>query len=60
MTDDHVALNDAGIRTIDIIDFSYGPGNSYWHTLQDTPENTSAESLDVVGEVLAELVYRGG
>lgn len=60
VTDDHVALNDAGIRTIDIIDFNYGPGNSYWHTLQDIPENTSAESLDVVGEVLAELIYRGG
>jgi Zn-dependent M28 family amino/carboxypeptidase len=60
VTDDHVALNDAGIRTIDIIDFDYGPGNSYWHTLQDAPEHTSAESLDVVGEVLAELIYRGG
>lgn len=60
VTDDHVALNDAGIRTIDIIDFNYGPGNSYWHTLQDVPENTSAESLEVVGEVLAELIYRGG
>ena len=60
VTDDHVALNDAGIRTIDIIDFNYGPGNGYWHTLQDVPANTSAESLDVVGEVLAELIYRGG
>jgi glutaminyl-peptide cyclotransferase len=60
VTDDHVALNDAGIRTIDIIDFNYGPGNAFWHTLQDVPENTSAESLDVVGEVLAELIYRGG
>jgi glutaminyl-peptide cyclotransferase len=60
VTDDHVPLNDAGIRTIDIIDFNYGPNNSFWHTLQDVPTNTSAESLDVVGEVLAELVYRGG
>lgn len=60
VNDDHVPLNQAGIRTIDIIDFTYGPGNSYWHTPQDLPENTSAESLEVVGEVLAELVYRGG
>jgi Zn-dependent M28 family amino/carboxypeptidase len=60
VTDDHVALNEGGIRTIDIIDFTYGPGNSYWHTLQDVPENTSAESLEIVGEVLAELIYRGG
>ncbi|HEX2091753.1 MAG TPA: M28 family peptidase [Longimicrobiaceae bacterium] len=58
--DDHIPLNRAGIRTIDIIDFEYGPGNRYWHTLQDVPENTSAESLRIVGEVLAELVYRGG
>jgi glutaminyl-peptide cyclotransferase len=60
VTDDHVPLNEAGIRTIDIIDFNYGPSNSFWHTPQDIPENTSAESLEVVGEVLAELVYRGG
>jgi len=60
VTDDHVPLNQAGIRTIDIIDFEYGPGNRYWHTPQDVPENTSAESLEIVGEVLAELVYRGG
>ena len=58
--DDHVPLNRAGIRTIDIIDFEYGPGNRYWHTQQDVPENTSPESLRIVGEVVAELVYRGG
>ncbi|HEV2147879.1 MAG TPA: M28 family peptidase [Longimicrobiaceae bacterium] len=58
--DDHVPLNRAGIRTIDIIDFEYGPGNRFWHTPQDVPENTSAESLRIVGEVVAELIYRGG
>jgi glutaminyl-peptide cyclotransferase len=58
--DDHVPLNEAGIRTIDIIDFEYGPGNRFWHTPQDVPENTSAESLRIVGEVVAELLYRGG
>jgi hypothetical protein len=60
ITDDHVPLNRAGIRTIDIIDFNYGPGNSYWHTPEDLPEHTSAETLEMVGEVMAELVYRGG
>lgn len=60
VTDDHIPLNQAGIRTINIIDFQYGPGNRYWHTLQDVPENTSAETLRIVGEVVAELVYRGG
>lgn len=60
INDDHVPLNEAGIRTIDIIDFDYGPGNRYWHSLQDVPANMSAESLGIVGSVLAELIYRGG
>jgi glutaminyl-peptide cyclotransferase len=58
--DDHIPLNQAGIRTVDVIDFDYGPGNRYWHTAEDTLDKTSAESLRMVGEVVAELVYRGG
>jgi glutaminyl-peptide cyclotransferase len=60
ISDDHVPLNQAGIRTIDIIDFEYGPGNRLWHTAQDVPENVSAETLRIVGDVIAELIYRGG
>ena len=60
ISDDHVPLNEAGIRTIDIIDLDYGPGNRYWHTVDDVPENVSAESLRIVGTVLAQLIYRGG
>jgi hypothetical protein len=58
--DDHVPLNRAGIRTIDIIDFDYGPGNAYWHTTQDRIENTSPKGLDAVGKVVTTLIYRGG
>jgi len=58
--DDHLPLNRAGLPTIDVIDFEYGPGNVLWHTPQDIPENTSAETLRMVGEVVAELVYQGG
>jgi hypothetical protein len=58
--DDHVPLNKAGLLTIDIIDFEYGPGNSLWHTPDDVPGNTSPETLRMVGEVVTELVYRGG
>jgi glutaminyl-peptide cyclotransferase len=58
--DDHLPLNAAGIPTINVIDFEYGPGNRFWHTLDDVPENTSAETLRMVGEVIAEVVYRGG
>ncbi len=60
INDDHLPLNEAGIRTIDVIDFEYGPGNRFWHTPQDLPENTSPETLEIVGDVVAELVYRGG
>ena len=60
VSDDHVPLNEAGIRTANIIDFDYGPGNAYWHTLDDNLQHVSPEGLGVVGEVVAELVYRGG
>lgn len=58
--DDHVPLNEAGIRTIDIIDFHYGPNHAYWHTLDDTVEHVSTEGLEGVGTVVGELIYRGG
>lgn len=58
VVDDHLQLNDAGIPTIDLIDFDYGPGNRFWHTLRDTPENTSPQTLLMVGDVVAEVVYR--
>lgn len=60
LQDDHIPLNEAGLQTIDIIDFDYGPGHSYWHTAQDRMENVSPRTLGMVGEVIAELVYRGG
>ncbi|MGH7475478.1 MAG: M28 family peptidase [Longimicrobiales bacterium] len=58
--DDHIPLNEAGIRTIDIIDFEYGPNHRYWHTHQDVIENTSPTGLKAVGQVLTALVFRGG
>ena len=61
--DDHIPLNKAGIHTIDIIDFNYGPSgddNTYWHTHQDTVAHTSPLGLGVVGRVVAGLIYSGG
>jgi hypothetical protein len=56
--DDHLPLNEAGIKTIDIIDFNYpDPTNRFWHTHQDIPENCSPASLAAVGTVLAHVVY---
>jgi len=56
--DDHVPLHAKGLRVIDLIDFSYGPGHSWWHTLDDTPDKCSPESLKAVGDVILEWVYR--
>ncbi|UCG86791.1 MAG: M28 family peptidase [Gemmatimonadota bacterium] len=56
MTDDHLPLQRAGIRAIDVIDFEFGPGNSYWHTTEDTIDKVSVESLQTVGDVAVALV----
>ncbi len=60
VTDDHIPLNQAGIRTIDIIDFEYGPGNRYWHTLEDDIGQVSPVGLGVVGEVVLAMIWAGG
>jgi hypothetical protein len=52
--DDHVPLNQAGIRTANIIDCCDPP----WHTLQDNLENVSPVGLGIVGTVLVELIFR--
>lgn len=54
--DDHVQFQQAGIKMIDLIDFDYGPGHSWWHTLADTPDKCSAASLQAVGDVVQEWV----
>jgi len=51
--DDHIPFIEKGIHMIDIIDFDY----PYWHTLQDTPDKCSKESLEAVGRVLLIFVY---
>lgn len=48
MLDDHTPFLEAGIPAVDIIDFDY----PYYHTVQDTPDKISAESLQAVGETL--------
>ena len=55
-TDDHIELQRVGIRAIDVIDFSYGPGNGWWHSPNDTMDKISAESLGIVGDVALRLV----
>ncbi|MFC1718522.1 M28 family peptidase, partial [Candidatus Poribacteria bacterium] len=54
--DDHVPLIEVGIKCIDIIDLNY----PYWHSLEDTPDKCSPESLETVGKLLLELIYSQG
>lgn len=58
--DDHVVLyNEAGIPAVNIIDFDYpNRYRNYWHTLEDSPEKCSAESLWQVGTLLLNHVYK--
>jgi len=57
--DDHVRLHEiAGIPAIDLIDFKYpNPYANFWHTMNDVPENCSAESLEQVGKLMVDYIY---
>ena len=54
--DDHVAFLERGFKAVDLIDFNYGPSNSYWHTPQDTMDKVSEESLLKSGKLVAEML----
>jgi len=54
--DDHIPLIQAGVPSVDLIDFDYGRGNAYWHTAQDTIDKISPQSLQIVGEVVLETL----
>ncbi len=50
--DDHLPFIREGVDAIDLIDFTYGPANRYWHAPFDTLDKISAKSLGVVGRVV--------
>lgn len=54
--DDHIPFLDIGIPCVDIIDLNYGPGNSYHHTLQDTLDKVSPDSMEKVGKVVLAML----
>ena len=57
--DDFAAFLDAGCPAVNLIDFEYGsaPGrNDYWHTVHDTMDKISDESLLKAGLLVAELL----
>jgi Zn-dependent M28 family amino/carboxypeptidase len=52
--DDHLPLIQAGLEAVNLIDFDY----RHWHTLQDTPDKCSPESLEAVGTVLLHYIWQ--
>jgi glutaminyl-peptide cyclotransferase len=54
LIDDHLELQKAGIRAIDVVDFDYPA----WHTQYDTIDKVSVASLQVVGDVALALIRR--
>lgn len=58
VTDDHMPLIEAGLPAVNLIDFDYpDASNSYWHTLQDTPDKCSPRSLGAVGALITQIIY---
>jgi glutaminyl-peptide cyclotransferase len=45
IADDHLSFLELGIPALDLIDFTYGPENSWWHTHEDTLDKCSEDSL---------------
>ncbi len=56
VSDDHLPFVKRGVPSADLIDFSYGYNNVFWHTPQDTVDKLSPQSLQIVGSVILETV----
>jgi hypothetical protein len=54
MDDDHIPLLKSGVPAVDLIDFTYGYDNVFWHTPQDTVDKLSPQSLAITGDVVLE------
>ena len=52
LLDDHIPFREAGIPAVNLIDFDFGPNNSYWHTADDTLDKCSRESLQAIGRIV--------
>lgn len=56
VSDDHIPFMKRGVVCADLIDFTYGYNNVFWHTPQDTVDKLSPKSLDIVGSVVLETI----
>ncbi|MGC2110390.1 MAG: M28 family peptidase [Candidatus Korobacteraceae bacterium] len=56
MEDDHTPFLKIGIPSVDLIDFTYGYNNVFWHTPEDTIDKLSPQSLAITGDVVLETI----
>jgi glutaminyl-peptide cyclotransferase len=56
VSDDHLPFVQRGVPSADLIDFTYGYNNVFWHTPQDTADKLSPKSLEIAGNVILETV----
>jgi len=59
--DDHWSFLEQGMPSLLLIDFDYGdvPGkNNYWHTVHDTLDKLSPESLTITGRITLGMIQR--
>ena len=54
--DDHLPMLKIGVPSVDIIDLDYGYNNVYHHTVQDTIDKLSPQSLAISGDVVLETI----
>jgi Zn-dependent M28 family amino/carboxypeptidase len=54
--DDHIPFMKRGVPSADLIDFTYGYNDVFWHTTQDTVDKLSPKSLQIVGSVMLETI----
>ena len=54
--DDHLPFAKAGIPVADVIDLEYGYDNVFHHTVEDTMDKLSPQSLKIVGDTVLETV----
>ncbi len=56
ISDDHLPFLKRGVACADLIDFSYGYDNVFWHTPQDTVDKLSPKSLEITGSTILETI----
>jgi Zn-dependent M28 family amino/carboxypeptidase len=56
VSDDHIPFMKRGVACADLIDFTYGYNNVFWHTPLDTVDKLSPNSLQIVGSVILETM----